>query len=75
MSVRAIAICDDATAVGVALVARAQGGDRAAFEQLVRPRLDRLLRLAISILSDEMDARDVVQDGMPPGLAPAAAAP
>jgi RNA polymerase sigma-70 factor (ECF subfamily) len=63
LSVHAIALRDEAAAVGVALVRRAQGGDRAAFEQLIRPRLDRLLRLAISITSDESDARDVVQDG------------
>jgi RNA polymerase sigma-70 factor (ECF subfamily) len=29
---------------------------------LIRPRLDRLLRLALSIVTEEPDARDVVQD-------------
>ena len=62
MSVPAIAL-QDATANGdAALVARAQAGDRAAFEQLIRPRLDRLLRLALSIVTEEPDARDIVQD-------------
>jgi RNA polymerase sigma-70 factor (ECF subfamily) len=45
-----------------ALVARAQQGDRAAFEALVAPRLDRLLRLADSIMSNDADASDAVQD-------------
>jgi len=44
------------------LVARAQQGDRAAFEALVVPRLGRLLRLTGSILSNEADASDAVQD-------------
>lgn len=45
-----------------ALVARAQGGDQAAFEALVAPRIDRLLRLADSIVSDDADASDAVQE-------------
>ena len=49
-----------ATAV---FVARAQAGDQDAFESLIRPRFDRLLRLAFSIIHDESDARDAVQDG------------
>src|SRR5512144_785680 len=44
------------------LVARAQAGDRDAFEALVVPRLDRLLRLAMSIMSSEPDASDAVQE-------------
>ena len=44
------------------LVARAQAGDRDAFEELVIPRLDRLLRLAMSILSNDSDASDAVQE-------------
>jgi RNA polymerase sigma-70 factor, ECF subfamily len=44
------------------LVERAQAGDRDAFEALVRSRLERLLRLAISIVGNEADARDAVQD-------------
>ena len=50
---------DDAAGV---LVRRAQLGDREAFEALVRVRLDRLLRLALSIVGNEPDARDAVQD-------------
>jgi RNA polymerase sigma-70 factor (ECF subfamily) len=45
-----------------ALVARAQGGDQAAFEALVAPRIDRLLRLADSIVSNDADASDAVQE-------------
>jgi RNA polymerase sigma-70 factor, ECF subfamily len=48
-----------ATAV---FVLRAQAGDQVAFESLIRPRFDRLLRLAFSIIHDEPDARDAVQD-------------
>ena len=44
------------------LVRRAQAGDHAAFESLVRGRLDRLLRLALSIVGNEADARDAVQE-------------
>ena len=44
------------------LVARAQQGDRAAFEALVVPRLGRLLRLTGSILANDADASDAVQD-------------
>jgi len=45
-----------------ALVRRAREGDQAAFELLIRPSLDRQLRFALSLLGDEMDARDVVQE-------------
>ena len=41
---------------------RARNGDVRAFDQLIRPRVARSLRLAMSILRDESDARDVVQD-------------
>jgi RNA polymerase sigma-70 factor (ECF subfamily) len=61
MNAPAIAL-RDASDAEVALVARAQAGDRVAFERLISPRLDRLLRLALSIVTDEPDARDVVQD-------------
>ena len=44
------------------LVTLAQQGDRAAFETLIRPRLGRLLRLTASILSNDGDASDAVQD-------------
>lgn len=58
----AIAIRLDGDAARTALVLRARDGDHDAFEQLIRPGLDRQLRLAISLLRDEMDARDVVQE-------------
>jgi RNA polymerase sigma-70 factor (ECF subfamily) len=45
-----------------ALVARAQGGDQPAFEALLSPRLDRLLRLTFSIVSNDADASDAVQE-------------
>ena len=44
------------------LVARAQAGDRIAFETLVAPRIGRLLRLTGSILANEADASDAVQE-------------
>jgi RNA polymerase sigma-70 factor, ECF subfamily len=48
--------------IGLAMVEAAQAGDVDAFEHLIRPRLTRLLRLAFSILGNEADAQDVVQD-------------
>jgi RNA polymerase sigma-70 factor (ECF subfamily) len=45
-----------------ALVAHAQAGDQASFEALVAPRLARLLRLAFSIVSNDADASDAVQE-------------
>jgi RNA polymerase sigma-70 factor (ECF subfamily) len=45
-----------------ALVARAQAGDRYAFDALIGPRIDRLLRLALSIVSNDADASDAVQE-------------
>ncbi|MFI5225108.1 MAG: RNA polymerase sigma factor [Candidatus Limnocylindrales bacterium] len=51
-----------AGSIEAGLVAAVQGGDAVAFDALVRPRLTRLLRLAISILGNEADARDAVQD-------------
>lgn len=47
-----------------ALVRRARGGDVAAFEALLATRLDRCYRLAWSILSNEADAADAMQDGL-----------
>ena len=41
---------------------RAQRGDSVAFDDLIRPRMERLLRLAISITGSEADGRDVVQE-------------
>ncbi len=44
------------------LVERAAGGDVAAFEALVAPRLNHALRTASAILGSEADAHDVVQE-------------
>ncbi len=44
------------------LIERAASGDRAAFDLLIRPRLDRLFRLAYSITRNDLDARDATQD-------------
>jgi RNA polymerase sigma-70 factor (ECF subfamily) len=45
------------------LVRRAQRGDADAFDALVRSRLTRCYRIAWSILLNEADAADAVQDG------------
>lgn len=45
-----------------ALLERAASGDRDAFDLLIRPRLDRLYRMAVSITRSETDARDATQD-------------
>lgn len=47
---------------GAALVERARRGDQLAFGTLVDWNSPRLLRLALSILGSEADARDVVQE-------------
>jgi RNA polymerase sigma-70 factor (ECF subfamily) len=44
------------------LVARARAGDADAFEELVRDRADRVVRLAMAIVADETEARDVAQE-------------
>ena len=44
------------------LLARAAGGDADAFDVVIRPRLDRLFRMAVAILRSEADARDAVQE-------------
>ena len=44
------------------LVARAQRGDLAAFEDLIRSRLDRLFRTACGILGDPAEAEDAAQE-------------
>jgi RNA polymerase sigma-70 factor (ECF subfamily) len=44
------------------LIARAAAGDRDAFDVLIRPRLDRLFRMAVVITRSEADARDATQD-------------
>lgn len=45
-----------------ALVERIQGGDMDAFETLVTRYQDRVYGLALSMLRDDVDAQDVVQD-------------
>jgi RNA polymerase sigma-70 factor, ECF subfamily len=44
------------------LVARAQGGDLVAFEDLIRTRLDKLFRTACGILGDPAEAEDAAQE-------------
>ncbi|HYK95468.1 MAG TPA: RNA polymerase sigma factor [Candidatus Dormibacteraeota bacterium] len=44
------------------LLGRAAGGDAAAFDALIRPRLDKLFRMAMAITRSEADARDAVQE-------------
>jgi RNA polymerase sigma-70 factor (ECF subfamily) len=46
------------------LVQRAQNGDLRAFEQLLERRFTSLLRLAIAIVGDELDARDAIQQAL-----------
>jgi RNA polymerase sigma-70 factor (ECF subfamily) len=45
------------------LVDLAAQGDAEAFDALLRPRLDRLFRIAVALLRSEADARDAVQEG------------
>lgn len=44
------------------LLELASGGDANAFDALIRPRLDRLFRMAVAITRSEVDARDAVQE-------------
>ena len=44
------------------LVRRAQGGELAAFELLIRQRLDRLFRIACGVLGNPTDAEDATQE-------------
>ena len=44
------------------LVARAKGGDRQAFDQLVGPLVDQAFRLAYGMLHDRQAAEDAVQE-------------
>ena len=46
----------------VALVVRAQAGDRAAFTRLIERRVDGSFRMARAILGNEADARDATQE-------------
>jgi RNA polymerase sigma-70 factor (ECF subfamily) len=50
------------TARETSLLERAASGDAASFDTLIRPRLDRLYRMALAITRSESDARDAVQD-------------
>lgn len=48
--------------VDLRLLERAAAGDAAAFDEVIRPRLARLYRMAVAITRSEPDARDAVQD-------------
>ena len=52
----------EAASADEALIARAAGGDAAAFDALVTTRIDRCYRLAWAILLNDADAADAVQD-------------
>jgi RNA polymerase sigma-70 factor (ECF subfamily) len=45
-----------------ALVERARSGDRAAFDALVRSRIDAVYRTSLAILRDQADAADATQE-------------
>jgi RNA polymerase sigma-70 factor (ECF subfamily) len=45
-----------------ALVERARSGDRAAFDALVRSRIDAVYRTSLAILGDQADAADATQE-------------
>ena len=45
-----------------ALVERARSGDRAAFDALVRSRIDAVYRTSLAILGAEADAADATQE-------------
>jgi len=47
-----------------ALVERARGGDREAFEALIDPWIEPAFRTAMAILGNEADARDATQDAL-----------
>jgi RNA polymerase sigma-70 factor (ECF subfamily) len=44
------------------LIARAKGGDVAAFEQLARPHVDRLFAASLRLVGDRGEAEDVMQE-------------
>jgi RNA polymerase sigma-70 factor, ECF subfamily len=46
----------------LALIESAAAGDIDSFDALIRPRLDRLFRMAVAITRAESDARDAVQE-------------
>ena len=49
-------------AIDRSLIDRARNGDLAAFESIVRARMDAVYRLTSAILGDEADARDAAQE-------------
>jgi RNA polymerase sigma-70 factor, ECF subfamily len=51
----------DEALAGRSIVDLARGGDAAAFETLVRSRMDAMYRLGLAILGDEADAADAAQ--------------
>ena len=51
----------DGASAGRSLVDLARSGDAAAFESLVRSRMDAVYRLGLAILGDEADAADAAQ--------------
>jgi hypothetical protein len=51
----------DEARAGRSLVDLARDGDAAAFESLVRTRMDAMYRLGLAILGDEADAADAAQ--------------
>jgi RNA polymerase sigma-70 factor (ECF subfamily) len=48
--------------VDLRLLARAARGDAEAFDEVLRPRLPRLYRMAVAVTRSEPDARDAVQE-------------
>jgi RNA polymerase sigma-70 factor (ECF subfamily) len=52
----------DQTGVDAGLVAKAQGGDRDAFEMIVRTRLESCFATCLAIVSSPDDARDATQE-------------
>lgn len=61
-SAPAIRATDGALPSDARLLEMAAAGDVDAFDALLRPRLDRLFRMAVAILRSEPDARDAVQE-------------
>jgi RNA polymerase sigma-70 factor (ECF subfamily) len=49
-------------AVELGRLERAAGGDVAAFDEVLRPRLPRMFRMALAITRSDADARDAVQE-------------
>ena len=62
MTVDALTRPASSTSTDDGLVQRARAGDAMAFERLVATRIDRCYRLAWSILSNDADAADAVQE-------------